>query len=197
MAKKVEDRDLMLRYGRDRDVAAFEELVTRWEGRLLGFLRKTTGDLETAKDLRQDVLMRLSLYGHTYNPQYAFSTWLFRMVSNVLATWREKERTSQRRHLHLAVLGRNRSVEETPRDRAIHNEAMKEVSTAIERLTPEARELLLLRMDLELSYREISEILGAPETTIKSRFYRLLGEIRSAVTDADEPIPCQSGRPKM
>jgi RNA polymerase sigma-70 factor (ECF subfamily) len=68
-----------------------------------------------------------------------------------------------------------------PRDRAVASELNRKVRNAVGRISSTERELLLLRMDLDLSYREISEILGIPESTIKSRFYKILGRLRQSL----------------
>ena len=78
----------MIRIGRRRDRGAFEELARRWDGRVLAYLAKSCGDLDAAEDLRQEAFVRLWRHGGRYDPRFAFSTWLFRVVGNVLRTWR-------------------------------------------------------------------------------------------------------------
>ena len=76
------DREIMAAYTRTGDPGAFEHLVRRWDDRVFGFLAKATGDLEAAKDLRQEVFIRLYRHGASYDPQFAFTTWFFRIFSN-------------------------------------------------------------------------------------------------------------------
>ncbi|HIJ64847.1 MAG TPA: hypothetical protein HPP77_02765 [Candidatus Hydrogenedentes bacterium] len=82
----------MSRVRRDQDGKAFGELVRRWDRRVLTFLTKATRDPDAAKDLRQEVFLRVFRYGESYNPAFAFSTWLYRIVANVLANWQAKQR---------------------------------------------------------------------------------------------------------
>jgi RNA polymerase sigma-70 factor (ECF subfamily) len=69
----------------------------------------------------------------------------------------------------------------SPSECAVRSERCDLLSSAIARLEPSERRLLLLRFDLDLSYREIAEIEGAPETTVKSRVYKLLGRLRDSL----------------
>ncbi len=181
------DRDLMLRFGQRGDRTAFEELVRRWDGRVYGFLAKACGDLEAADDLRQEVFLRVWRYGGSYNARFAFSTWLFRIVGNALRTW--KVRNARRRRTisidqEEAAYAEPADPSPDPRERLARSESANAVRSTIARLEVEERELLLLRFDLEMSYREIAEIKEAPESTVKSRLYTLLGRLRKDLQNA-------------
>jgi len=181
--KTHSDSDLVVSFGKGRNIAAYEELVDRWDQRVLAFLVKTTRDYEAAQDLRQEVFLRVFRYGATYKPEYAFTTWFFRIVRNVLSTWRSKE--SRRLRLITSEEDDTKIVDlrPTPRDRASTSESAELLREAIDRLAPREREVLLLRFDMGMSYREIAEIQKTPETTIKSRIYKLLGELKTALED--------------
>lgn len=175
----LDERDLMVRVGRRQDAAAFAELVRRWDQRILAFLTKATGDAEAAKDLRQEVFLRLYRYGASYDPAYAFSTWLYRITRNVLTTWRTKQGKS--RAVDGAVEAERADGAPNPRDCAVGAERNHQLRAAIAKLSVEERELLLWRFEAGLSYRTIGEIQGAPETTVKSRVYALLGRLRESL----------------
>ena len=181
------DTELMLRFSRWGDESAFEHLVRRWEGPVFSYLAKAAGNWHAAGDLRQEVFIRVYRYGRTYNPDYKFTTWLFRIASNVLSTWRRK----QRRGGMLDWFRRNgdealdvADAAAGPRDFAARDEARGKIDDAVAQLDAGDRELLLLRLDLELTYREIGEILDMPETTAKSRFYKLLERLRKSLERA-------------
>lgn len=180
MKPTATDSELMTTFAHKQDRSAFEELVRRWDQRVLGFLSKSTGDHEAAKDLRQEVFVRVYRYGKSYNPEYAFTTWLFRIVRNVLSTWR----TKKTRYLSLVSSATDQAkvleFRPSPSDTAERREMAQSIRSAINALKPSERELLLLRFELELSYREIAEVQDAPETTVKSRVYKLLAQLRSA-----------------
>ncbi len=171
----------MARFSRHTDRGAFEEVVRRWDRRVLSFLAKTSGDLEAAEDLRQEVFIRVYRYGRGYDPKYAFPTWLFKIAANVLKTWQAKQ--GRRRDVDLGPDAIGAMVDPAdgrlnPREEAARNESASMVRSAIARLRLEDRELLLYRFDLDMSYREISLIRDAPETTIKSQMYALIERLR-------------------
>ena len=179
------DRELMARFCSRADQAAFEQLVGRWDRRVLGFLAKACGDLDAAEDLRQEVFIRVYRYSRSYNPSYAFSTWLFRIATNALKTWRTRQ--GRRREVSVEAIGAEGRWEPAdpapdPRERLASSESGDRVRATIAELPPQSRELLLLRFDVGLNYRQIGEVLEAPETTVKSRLYRLLAELRGQMS---------------
>lgn len=190
MDNALTDNDLMLRFSRTGDEAAFAALVRRWDGRVLAFLTKAAGDYHAALDLRQEVFIRLYRYGRTYDPAYAFTTWFFRIVSNVLNTWRAKQARLPRPTTGNGPTG---GAQENPRRSAILHEIGGGIEKAVAELSPKERELVLLRLHLELSYREIGEILNEPETTVKSRFYSILGRLRGALEPHAENVRSYAG----
>lgn len=193
---ELSDRELMRAYAQTGDRDACAALVTRWDGRVFGYLAKCTGDVEAAKDLRQEVFLRLYRYGNTYDDAYAFTTWFFRIVSNVLATWKRSNGRLHPVSIH-GLESRHADHAAGPSERAHWREVGDFVRAALDRLTPEDRELLLLRLDLERSYREIGEIVGAPETTVKSRIYLLFAGLRNELKDTRESrtTECSSNAP--
>ncbi len=183
------DKALMRRLKRPRDDKAFETLVRRWDARVLAFLTKASGDREAAKDLRQEVFIRLYRYGSTYNPKYSFPTWLFQIASNVLSTWHAKEARGLRGLWKLENEAGGiplRDPRPGPRELAALDELNGRIEDALKEFTLKDRQLLLLRLDLELSYPEIAQIMGAPETTVKSRFYSAVKRLRAKIQETEE-----------
>lgn len=184
MHEAPSDQDLMKRFCRRRDLKAFELLVHRWDRPVVSFLAKASGNREAAEDLRQEVFLRVYKYAGTYKPGYPFTTWLFRIASNVLATWRAKQARERRFEWPPEDSAAAADVADAapgPRERAALGEISDEVDAAVARLSAPERELILFRLGMNLSYREIGAILDTPETTIKSRFYGLLGRLRKSL----------------
>jgi RNA polymerase sigma-70 factor (ECF subfamily) len=171
----------MVSASRNGSIEALTELVRRWDDRIMAYLTKATGDPDAAKDLRQEVFLRVHRYGKTYDPKYAFSTWLFRIAGNALSTWRSKRGQAG---------SSNPAVDDVPDpapnpiDQASRAELDDQVQAAIVRLQPLERALLLQRFYLDMSYREIGEIQGVPETTVKSRTYAILQRLRQSLGQA-------------
>lgn len=185
----VTDKDLMNGFAQGRDERAFETLVRRWDKRVLSFLAKASGDPEAAEDLRQEVFIRVYRYAGSYKPDRSFPTWLFQIASNVLATWHAKEARGLRLLWSPEDSARPLRVVDPgpgPSELAALDELGRRIDDAMKEFTLVDRELLLFRLDLELSYPEIAGIVGAPESTVKSRFYSLVKRLRINITDAEE-----------
>jgi RNA polymerase sigma-70 factor, ECF subfamily len=185
VTEQLTDRDLMTRYAREGDSAAFETLMRRWDSRVVGYLAKSCGCVDAAEDIRQEVFLRVYRYGKNYDPQYEFSTWLYRIATNALRTWLTTN-GNRRRAFSLdeenSAIGEPPDPSSGPCERAAQNESARYLRGAIARIEPEERELLLLRFDLEMNYREIGEVLGMPETTVKSKTYRILERLREMLS---------------
>lgn len=180
------DRDLIRAVGACRDYDALAELVRRWDRPIYDFLAKASGNLESAKDLRQEVFLRVFRHASTYDPRYAFTTWLFRIAVNQLRTWQSHERRPDRATVPLDdVLDLPAMAEQyPPPDRLAMRVEMKErVRLTMNALEEHEREILLLRFQLDMNYREIGDVLGIPETTAKSRVYSLLLRLRDPLSD--------------
>ena len=183
------DQELMERFSRKGDTGAYEELVRRWDRRVLSFLYKSCGDYEAAKDIRQEVFLRVFRYGAGFRPEFAFTTWLFRIASNTMNTWKRKEMNRSHGVRRLELLAPPSEGRENPESAAERAEAGARLRDALDALSENERQLLLLRFDLGMSYREISEVLETPETTLKSRLYTLLGRLKADLREREQTMP--------
>ena len=174
----------MAQFTRREDAAAFEELVRRWDRRVLGFLAKASGDREAAKDMRQEVFLRVYRHGATYNPEFAFSTWLYRIAGNVLRTW--QTRRGRLRAIEWPESPDTDMKDPSPGPMALaeRSELRELMRAAARTLSLDDRELILLRLDAGMTYREIAAIQETPEPTVKSRFYAALARLRAALYEA-------------
>jgi len=186
--ENASDRDLMTRFTKNRDRQAFEVLARRWDARVVAFLAKACGDLDSAEDLRQEVFLRVYRYADRYDPRYAFSTWLFRIACNVRKTWaRGQVRRIETTGWEDGAEAMARMPDSAPGalERLTQGEARDRLRGEIARLEPDERELLLLRFEREFGFREIAEIQEIPETTVKSRFYRILEKLKVELGESD------------
>ncbi len=177
------DKALVQAVGATGDRVAFDTLVRRWDRRIFVFLAKAGGDPEAAADMRQDVFLRVWKYAASYDDTYAFSTWLYRIAHNVLHTWRAKSNGHRTYPLDSRDEDREAPGIYRPDESAITSEIDSRVRQAIDGFCVDDRELLLMRLQGELPYREIGEVLGIPETTAKSRTYKLMNQLREQLAD--------------
>ena len=162
-----------------------EELIVRYQHRLLRYLLYLTGNRELAEDLFQEVWMRVLVRGSQYNGQARFETWLFTIARNLLIDQRRKRTMSSLDELFETGGDDDRPMafeiaddEPTPFEQFVHIEDRERIAAALLELDTLHREVLVLRFHEELSLDEIAKVTKAPLSTVKSRLYRGLAMIK-------------------
>src|SRR5712692_1436852 len=161
------DKRLMGRVAR-ADETAFTELVERYGGRLLGVARRLLGSRAEAEDAVQRALLQCYLGAGTYRAEWAVSTWLYRILTNVCVD-ELRRRTS-------------RSAQLEPPARSDPPGEHLDLRRALGRVPTEARVLLALRYVDGLSYGELAKIRGISIYTVKSQLQRGKALLRAALT---------------
>jgi RNA polymerase sigma-70 factor, ECF subfamily len=159
---------------------AFNELVERYQNRLLNFVYRTTGDRERAEDLVQETFIRVYRHLHRFDQSKKFSTWVYTIASNLA---KNELRNRSRNPLVLFQMFRksddvdNRPLEwedntYRPDDlfRKRHLKSM--VDAAVDQLPEHHRTVFMLREMEGKTYEEIADITGANLGTVKSRLNR-------------------------
>ena len=151
------------------DQAAFGELYARYKGRMYYYFYRMLGNSEEqANDFLQELFLKLIEKPESYNPAYNFSTWLYSVANNMCKN--EYRRREVRQEYH--------SVEAMEPKHDFQNDSSIEPELAIEKifqtldlLGDEHRSAFLLRYREGFSIKEVAEILGLPEGTVKSRLF--------------------------
>lgn len=195
------DVRLMLKV-RDDNAAAFEQLVLRYQNRLMTILEHLVGRRELAEDLAQEVFLRVYRARKRYVPGAKFSTWLFTIANNVAAN--ALRSLARRREVHLPAHESGpmgiRPMEHIaqagsgaiPARQADKAELRDVVQVAINSLGDRQRMAILLSRFESLSYAEIAEIMELSPQAIKSLMCRARGNLR----DALEPYIAHGKRPE-
>lgn len=172
------DARLMLAYAAG-DVAAFEQLYARHRTRLYRFLLRQLRDGALADELFQDVWQRVIAARATWTPDAMFATWLYRIAHNRLKDhWRALQHRPPAPHdseLRTARI----PDDDTPERRLSEFEQRRELQLALDGLPGEQREVLLLRLEQELSLEQIGEITGVGRETVKSRLRYAMDKLRA------------------
>jgi RNA polymerase sigma-70 factor (ECF subfamily) len=172
----------------DGNQAAFGALVRRYQRRLTAFLGQLVGDMEVARELSQESFIRAWGALDRFDPQYRFSTWLFRIAHNLGID------QLRRRRLHTVSLVRQDAdgeevelaVIDASKDPLGHfenRELAEAMRVAIGALRSEYRELVLLRHFAGLSYQDIAELKGMPLGTVKNKLFRAHSVLRRALQE--------------
>lgn len=198
------DVRLMLAVQQD-DATAFEELMLRYQGRVLSLLRHIVGNRDLAEDLTQEVFLRIYRARKTYKPGAKFSTWLFTIANNVaLNTLRSRKRkpevqlgvskndASRSDPLLLAENSILASSSTIPARRIDKLELKQMVQLAIESLGERQRMAILLHKFEGMSYIDIAEIMDMTPQGVKSLLCRarinLRDVLQSYVNRGELPI---------
>jgi RNA polymerase sigma-70 factor (ECF subfamily) len=166
------------------DKKAFEMIVQKYQRPLLSYVGRMVGERELALDFTQDVFVRGYASLRSYEPQYKFSTWLFKIASNlVIDHWRKKRLPTFSLSESLGEDGDCLTLDVPDDEPAVVRqfelaELRQRIETALEKLPGPLRELFVWRHVNELSYEEMAEIKGLPLGTIKNRVFQAKEMVR-------------------
>lgn len=160
------------------DDQAFAQLVTAYEKQVFNLCLRMCGNREEAKDLAQEAFLKAWRGLRFYQFEAAFSTWLYRLTSNVCIDYLRREK--RRPTVSLTLEDDNQETPEMeiadsaplPEEQVLHREREELVAWAMNQLDEEFRQVLTLRVIENLSYEEIGQIMELKEGTVKSRLAR-------------------------
>jgi RNA polymerase sigma-70 factor (ECF subfamily) len=184
---QVRQESLAIAQGLKRQEAGLlDELIVRYQHRLLRYLLYLTSNREMAEDLFQEVWMRVMIRGAQFNGQARFDTWLFTIARNLVIDQRRKRTMSSLDELIDGKSEDDRPMsfevadgDPTPFDRFSNLEDRERIAAALLQMDTLYREVLVLRFHEELSLEEISKVTRAPLSTVKSRLYRGMAVIKT------------------
>ena len=154
------------------DREALGELVRLYYGKIYNYIFYRVTDRTLAEDLTQEVFVKLTKSIHSYLPTASFSAFLFRIARNTVID-----------HLRTSKQADELPETVTAPDSLKQIEDRLDVQKLLSRLPEEQRECILLYYIQELTYREISQILGIPIPTAKSRVQRGLAACRKMMEE--------------
>jgi RNA polymerase sigma-70 factor (ECF subfamily) len=176
----VSDERLMLAWA-DGEAGAFEQLYARHRGRLYRFMVRQLRDPALADDLFQDVWQKVIAARAGWTPDAPFGVWLYRIAHNRLADhWRASKHRPP-----APDDGDERAARipdpDTPERNLSEFERRRALQLALDDLPPEQREVLLLRLEQELTLEEIGAITGVGRETVKSRLRYAMDKLRAGL----------------
>lgn len=171
---------------------AFQELVERYQVRLLNFVYRTIGDRERAEDLVQEVFIRVYRHLHRFDRGKKFSTWVYTIASNLAKN--ELRNRSRNPLVLFQTIKKNWDDEERPLqfedsasrpDDLYRKRHLRElVEASVARLPEHHRQVFVLRELEGKSYEEIAEITGCNLGTVKSRLNRARNSFAEIIAPA-------------
>jgi RNA polymerase sigma-70 factor (ECF subfamily) len=160
------------------DVAAFDTLVHRWERKIQGAIYRMLRSDDEARDLCQETFLKAFRGLGNFRGQAQFSSWLYQIALNLC-------RDRMRRRKTRTFVSLEETGEPMPADRGAsvfelveNRDLSRRVAAAIATLPEEQREAIILKEYEGRTFPEIAEILDVPVSTVKTRLYRGLDQLR-------------------
>ncbi|HZG72995.1 MAG TPA: RNA polymerase sigma factor SigW [Chondromyces sp.] len=160
------------------DQNAFGEIVELYKDKVFQICYRMLGNRHEAEDVAQEAFIKAFVHIHTYNQDRKFSTWLYRIATNLCIDRIRKKKPDY--HLDAEVAGTEgltmysqvASQERLPEEEVENLELQETIQQAILKLPEKYRSVIVLRYIEELPLQEISEVLDMPLGTVKTRVHR-------------------------
>ena len=191
LGSDVTDEQLMLSF-RGGDARAFEQLVARHRGPVFNFILRQTGHRARAEDLLQETWLKVVRGAQDWQPKARFTTWVYTIARNLCVDSARKEsyRKTESLDAPLSADGEGRALGEQLPDHGIgpergaHNQRVRPlIEAALRSLPDEQREVFVLREYSGIAFKEIAEVTGVPENTVKSRMRYALEGLRRKLSE--------------
>jgi RNA polymerase sigma-70 factor (ECF subfamily) len=164
-----------------RDPEAFGELYDLYFGRIYAYIYRKTGDRQAAEDLTSDTFMKalanIKTYRYTGQP---FAAWLYRIASNVVTDYYRARKVTAPLDEGLQIPATGTSPEEA----ALRLDDQQAVARAIQTLSPDQQDVILLRFSGGLKLKEIAQVVGKTEGAVKALMFRALGGLKGKLTES-------------
>jgi RNA polymerase sigma factor (sigma-70 family) len=194
-SKAQYDIQLVIRAVEKHDQAAYAELLDRYKESVYFLLLKMVNNKDDAEDLTIEAFGKAFKNIAQYTPNYAFSTWLFRIATNNCIDFIRKKRTvtlsldrtfsnGEGSEMTMDV----RSETPDPEESMIRKQKNVLMRSLVDKLKPRYRTLIELRYFQELSYEEIAERLDLPLGTVKAQLFRSREFLYNIIRNQQERI---------
>jgi RNA polymerase sigma-70 factor (ECF subfamily) len=173
------------------DLDSFDMLVKHYLKPVYNFVFRLSNNKNEANDIVQEVFVKVWKNLKKFNPDKNFKTWILTIARNTTIDWLRKKRNIVFSELNrLDEEGGEKYFEETiadieplPDEIFMKKELDKEVEKVLSKLRPDFREIILLHYTEELTFEQISEIVGKPLNTVKSQHRRALNTLRKFIIE--------------
>ncbi len=177
----------LIRAVANHDEQAFETLVARYQKPIVSFIYRYVGDFYLAQDLAQEVFLRVFQAAPLFEPRGKVSNWLFKIAYNLSAN--ELKRRKRLDGLLERISAEGGCLMGSPPPNPAETadrEREEQLMTAIRRLPEKQRAALLLKINEDLSYEEISTILNVSVPSVASLIFRARSRLRQLVKASNE-----------
>ena len=176
----------LIRQAQQGDARAFEALVEKYDRRILGLAYSMAGSQADAEDIAQEALIKAYQNLPAFRMESNFFTWLYRILVNTALT--HKKRESRKKAVSIETIQSRKASNwdisadsESPEDHLLNTELESEVYTVLETPPMMQSVVFILRFFEEFKLKEIAEITGCTEGTVKNTLFRSVQKMRKAL----------------
>jgi RNA polymerase sigma-70 factor (ECF subfamily) len=170
---------------KQRDPDLLDALIEHYQLRLFRYLLHLTGSRERAEDFFQETWVRVLERGAQYDGKWKFEAWLFTIARNLVLDWHRRKKPQSLEALGDPEGETSFDVKDeksiTPLESYLNEEQREGIHASLTKIPVVYREVLVLRFQEEMQLEEIAGVLSTPISTVKSRLYRGLEALRSAM----------------
>ena len=183
MAKEITDAALIREYlaGKDK---AFEKLYRKYERPLYSFIYRFVGSRESAEDVFQQTWLKVIGALENYDERGKFGSWLFGIANNASLDLVRKKSTDKRDDYASEKMDHLPRKEMIPDESVIHKEQSALLEKGIDALPREQKQVVLLRVYAEMSFKEIAAMIDAPLNTVLGRMHYAVKNLRKMIETA-------------
>lgn len=157
------------------DQSAFSLLIGLYKDKLFGYLFRLAGDRELAKDWMQEVLIKTWKGIKKYDERNKFTSWLFSIAHHTAIDGIRKMKKHRNEILHDEL---DENSPNNPYDKVIHDETKQIIERIVNTFPAKQKQVFLLRMHSELSFKEIADLTKEPLNTVLSHMHYAVKKLR-------------------
>ena len=182
---EITDHQLMLAV-RDGDLDKLGHLFEKHHRQLYNYFLKQVANPELCEDFVQEVFLRMLKYRHTYRDDGKCITWMYSIAHNTMVDHFRKVRRRQEVTDEVDGLA---STQPGPEAQAEQSSRYELLRKAMDHLSDERREVLILSRFHDMRYEEIAEVLGCPVGTVKARVFRAIRDLKTFFDEQTSEAP--------
>ena len=187
------DEDLVKSFV-DGRIEGFEELIRRYQGKIVNFIYRSTGDFQRSEELAQETFMRVFRMGSHFDDKYKFSTWIFTIAKNLSSNeLRDRSRDPDSYNIResdwpedttfVAELVSASTLE--PHEILTTGEMKASLEKAMSRLDSDLRMALVMKEFEHMTYAQIAEVFGTSQGTVKSWLFRAKKQLSTMLKESE------------
>lgn len=186
----LSDNELILK-AQKGDEKAFCELIYRYDKKALAIITSYRNDADTAKDIYQEVFLRVYNGLKNFRFESEFSTWLYRITVNVCITFKEREKRTRYVSIDEDITGDEDSGttlaeiiagDSSADEDTINSELRGRIDEAVEKLSPKQKMAFTLKHYQDLKIREIAKLMSCTEGAVKKYLFIATGKLKNELS---------------